>query len=113
MDINLDNIEVTAVEVFDFMCEQAKEDPLILVILYSVLVSGTYHSTTMNQNKRQVSVSSFSMSIAFYCYYDVIFHTVLICLSITIVYIIGHKIGSKCASVAKKEIIEKVILLLL
>lgn len=43
MDINLDNIEVTAVEVFDFMmCEQAKEDTLILVILYSVLVFGTY-----------------------------------------------------------------------
>ena len=33
MDINLDNIEVTAVDVFGFMCEKTKVKPLILLVL--------------------------------------------------------------------------------
>ena len=103
MAIDLNNIEVTAVEVFDFMCERAEEDPLILVTLLYLRLVHTIQ--LLYESERKADISLFISYVRYILLWCCISHSVgyvsLLCDWIR---------DCECASPAKQVIREKVIL---
>ena len=103
MAIDLNNIEVTAVEVFDFMCERAKEDPLILVALLYLRLVHTIQ--LLYESERKADISLFISCVRYILLWCCISH------SVGYVSLLCDWIRDwECASPAKRVIREKVIL---